>query len=400
MMTMAGCATEPAPGGEQTDRFELEPGLFVSLAPLDFKGDLPNGALAPRPLDTSGYRAIAKKFVDAGLDVTLTGAAAAYDWPLSDSRAVLSRQGTPIRLSYHVYEHTGLDVIRNSETESPVVHAPTTGTAMITDWSGDSRFPYGDYSTVISIWDPTTHHVLQLMHVKPDPGLPRTGVFEVVRGQAIGELADIHIVGGKHMHVNVIDAENFELIDPVTVMPEYPDTTKPTIGEVYLLDAAATRLDTLATGPLDLVVSAHDRDDSSLRNLEIASVAFSAKDQDGRELLRLPRCRLSDAFKALAQDSSMETSTIRLIDFGNAMGQFSGFWPSSDLGNPDRLFRYAVTNLRIDQGQCTVVASDRDGQLEIGPEVTALTVFIQLWDSRGNRTTKLMTFKRDLPAQP
>ena len=173
-------------------------------------------------------------------------------------------------------------------------------------------------------------------------------------------------------------------------MPAYPDTTKPTIGEVYLLDAAAKRLDTLATGPLDLVVSAHDRDDSSQRNLEIASVAFSAKDQAGRELLRLPRCRLSDAFKLLAEDWSLETSTIRLIDFGNAMGQLSGFWPSSDVGDPDRLFRYAVTNLRIDQGQCTIVASDRDGQLEIGPEVTELTVFVQLWDSRGNRTTKLI----------
>jgi hypothetical protein len=385
-------STDPA-GGEG---FEYEPGLFMTNTPLgDSKADLPNQQFRARPLDTSGYRKIADLFVAAGIDVKLTGAPAAYDWPLSESHAVLSRQGTPIRLSYDVYEHTGLDIIRNSEDESPVMRAPTSGTALVSDWYGEQSYWRGDYSTVVSIWDPVTHHILQLMHVKADPSFPRGTFFEVERGQVIGELAHIHIEGGKHTHVNVIDAERFELVDPVTVMPSYPDTVRPKIGELYLLDATTARHDRLQTGPLDIVVTATDRDDASPRNLEIHSISFTARDQNDVVLARLPRCRLSDAYKQLVDDWTSSSSTIRLIDFGNATGQFHGFWPSSDLGNPDRLFRYAVTNLRVDaSGTCSVVAQDRDGQVEISDATTELKVTVVAWDARGNRTQRTTTLTR------
>ena len=391
VLTAACAAPEPADPGV----FEFEPGLLVPLGPYDLKADLPNSAFYPRPLDTSGYRAIAQRYVAANMDVTLPqGVVAEYDWPLADSQAVLGRQGTPIRLASYVYEHTGLDIIRNDEMESAAVHAPTTGTALITDWWGGESNPQYDYSTVISIWDPDTHHVLQLMHVKPDPMLPRSGFFQVQRGQVIGELADISIPGGRHTHVNVIDAEHFELLDPVRFIPAYPDMTKPVIGEVYLLDEMARKYQTLKDGALDLVVTAHDRDDQSPRNLEVASLAFVAKDQLGNIVGELERCHLSDAFKKLATDWSVSTTTIRLIDFGNATGQFSGFWPSSDLGNPARLFRYALTNLKLDAGQCSVVANDRDGQLTIAPEVEQLTITIEVWDARDNHETQEITLAR------
>ena len=90
----------------------------------------------------------------------------------------------------------------------------------------------------------------------------------------------------------------------------------------------------------------------------------------------------------------MSTTTIRLIDFGNATGQFGGFWPSSDLGNPDRLFRYALTNLRLENGTCSVVANDRDGQIMISDDVTSLTIKVELWDARDNRETKQYTLTR------
>jgi hypothetical protein len=390
---LAACATSSTPVDDHPGTFEFEPGLFVPLA-ASGKADLPNSQFGARPLDTSGYRNIAQLFVAANKDVKRTTQPAAFDWPLSDSRAVLNRAGTPIRIDNLVYEHTGLDVIRVSEMESPVVHAPASGTAQITDWSGTQVYPQGDYSTVISIWDPSTHLVLQLMHVKPDPMLPRNTFFEVQRGQAIGELADPGIPGGRHTHVNVIDAEHFVLVDPVTVIPSYPDTTAPLFDDFYVLDAQAKRYTTLQTGALDLVVAAHDRDDMSPRNIEVQSIAYSATDQAGNVIGSLDRCRLSDAFKVLVTNWSTASTTIRLIDFGDATGQFGGFWPSSDLGNPDRIFRYAVTNLQLVDGQCSVVANDRDGQVMIDPSVTSLNVNIDLWDDRDNHTTKQVTLTR------
>jgi hypothetical protein len=401
LASLVACASTSDPVDPTDEQlFEYEPGLFISLKG-DSKADLPNGQFWPRPLDTSGYRHIANRFVAAMYDVTRTDAVAEFDWPLTASRAVLNRSGTPIRLSSEVYEHTGFDIIRLTETEDPTIHAPVAGKATITDWSGNASSTSYDYSTVISIWDPETHLVVQLMHVKPDPMLPRTGFFDVTRGQVIGELAEVPSVpGGKHTHVSVVDGEKFEILDPVTVMPAYPDAAKPTAGELYLLDETAKRHDALQSGGLDIIVTAHDRDDMSPRNLEVTSVAFVAKDQDGNELGKLERCNLRDAFTKLATDWSMSTSTIRLIDFGSATGQFSGFWPSSDLGNPDRLFRYALTNLKLDNGTCSVVANDRDGQLTIADTVTSLSVTVDLWDARDNRATKEYVLSRPAPPPP
>jgi hypothetical protein len=197
------------------------------------------------------------------------------------------------------------------------------------------------------------------------------------------------------MVVNVVDAVQVELVDPITALPAYPDTTKPQIGEVYLLDELARRQTTLQSGGLDVIATAFDRDDSSPRNLEVASVAFIATDQLGNVLGRLTRCRLADAFTKLATDWMTASSTIRLIDFGSATGQLAGFWPSSDLGNPDRLFRYALTNLRNAQdGSCSVVDNDRDGQLAITDDVTSLTLTIDMWDSRDNQQTAHVTVNR------
>jgi hypothetical protein len=400
LSVLAACASTTPADQDDEQLFEFEPGMFVSLVG-DSKADLPNSQFWPRGLDTSGYRTISNLFVAAMFDVKRTDAVAAYDWPLTASRAVLNRSGTPIRLSSEVYEHTGFDIIRLSDMEDATLHAPLSGKATITDWSGNPSSSFNDYSTVISIWDPETHLVVQLMHVKPNPMLPRSGFFDVTRGQVIGELAEIPSVPtGRHTHLTVVDGEHFEILDPVTVVPAYPDTAKPTAGELYLLDEMAKRQDTLKSGALDIIVTAHDRDDMSPRNLEVTSVAFVAKDQQGNELAKLERCQLRDAFKKLATDWSMSSTTIRLIDFGSATGQFSGFWPSSDLGNPDRLFRYALTNLKLDNGTCTVVANDRDGQVTIADTVTSLTVTVELWDARNNRETKQYTLTRAAPPPP
>ncbi len=244
------------------------------------------------------------------------------------------------------------------------------------------------------IWDPETHHILQLMHIETPGDLPVGEFFDVVRGQPIGKLAAIDIRAARHAHVNVIDAETFTLIDPVTVLPSYRDHVEPEIGEVYVLDSRARKRDTLPTGAIDVVVTAHDRDDNSPRNLEIASLAFVAKDQDGREVARLARCELANAYERLAHDWEVTATTIRLLDFGNAREQVGGFWPDSDLGNPKRVFRYAMTNLALDGAGCSVVTEDRDGQIQVTPQVTRLTVSIEAWDHHGNRAVRTVTLSR------
>ncbi|HEY4179093.1 MAG TPA: hypothetical protein VGM90_19745 [Kofleriaceae bacterium] len=393
-LVLSACVTEdmtndPAP----TDSFEIEPGMFVSLTGSGGKADLANGDVKARPLDTSDYAVIGKYWADSR-DVTVTGQPV-LEWPLADSRALLDRAGTPIHIDSFVYEHTGLDVIRETEDQSPIVHAPLRGVARITDWNGFQYYPNGDYSTVISIWDPETHAVVDLMHVKPNADLPHDGTeFSVESGQEIGELAELDIPGGRHTHVTVVDAKNNTLLPPLDAFPQYIDDTPPVVKDLYFLDAHAWKQWELHDGPNDLVVTAFDRDEKSGRNLEPASAAFTVKDQTGRVIAQLDRCTFSDAFKHLAANWTTPSSTIRMIDFGNARDQVGGFWPNSDMGNPDRTFRYALTNLRLVDGECTVVADDRDGQLEITSDVQSMDVHVDLWDYRNNHGAIDWTFKR------
>lgn len=393
--TTTGCAvTEPAVAADDGDAFEFEPGLLVPLTWDAGKADLPNSAFVARPLDTAGYLAIARSFVIAGHDVSPTTAERAFDWPLApaDRTAVLNRAGTPIRLAQYVYEHTGLDIIRRHDAASTDVVAPVGGIALVTDWDGAQALT-GSYQTVVSIWDPTTHLIVQLMHVAPAAGLPRGEFFTIERGQLIGTLAVIaRIPGGEHVHVNVVDASAMRLVDPAIAFPAYQDTTAPTIQHVYLLDAQAGRSDSLTTGPLDVVVEVADRDAHSRRNLEPARIAYVARDQAGTVLGQVEACALSDAFSDLQVEAL--TATIRLLDFGNAEAQFGGFWPASDLGNPDRTFRYAVTNLRHEGTRCAVVEDDRLGAIEVTDAVTAVELTIDVWDARGNRATQTRTLTR------
>ncbi len=394
--TILSCAQPADQDPTSTELIEFEPGMFTSLT-RDGKADLPNATVTARGLDTSGYKAIATRWASGSFDVTRSNAPAAFAWPVASTRSVLNRAGTPIRLSSEVYEHTGLDIIRNSEADSDVVTSPVTGRAMLTDWfGGDLIADDQAYSTVLSIWDPTTHLVIQVMHLNPDPALPRTGFFDVQRGQVIGKLAEIQIAGGRHVHVNVVDAKQMVLIDPVTVFPDYVDSIAPKVKTAYLLDPAGKRFTKLISGPLDIVAATFDRDNNSPRNLEPASIAYIAKDQAGNVLGQLERCKLSDAFSTLVDNPNwtIKTSTIGLVDFGNAASEMTGFWPNSDLGNPERTFRYAVTNLRLVDGHCSVVATDRDGQINVSDTVSKITVQFDIWDGRSNRVRSTRTFKR------
>ena len=391
--TSAGCSVTDPPEPD-ADAFEFEPGMFVPRTwDAAGKADLPNSAFTPAYLDTSGYLAIAQQFQLAGYDVTPTAAQRAFDWPLepADQATVLNRAGTPIRLARRVYEHTGFDIIRHDAAASTEVFAPVGGIAEVTDWNGQQQL-FGGYQSVVSIWDPETHLIVQLMHVEAAPELPRDRLFTIERGQRLGVLGAIEIRGGQHTHVNVVDASARRLVDPALLFPTYLDTTAPVIEGVYLLDEAAASHRTLTTGALDVVVEVSDRDDRSPRNLEPARIAYVARAQDGTVLGQVGGCALADAFADL--ELAGLTSAIRLLDFGNAAAQVGGFWPSSDLGNPDRTFRYAVTNLRLDGDRCAVTADDRLGAIVVTDEVTSVQLSIDVWDAHGNHTAVTRTLTR------
>jgi hypothetical protein len=172
----------------------------------------------------------------------------------------------------------------------------------------------------------------------------------------------------------------------------YKDTVPPTASGVYLLDESGKRRDTLSSGRLDVVVDAFDRDDDSKRNLEVTSIAFDIADDAGHTLLAQPRCRLADIIDSLAVPYS--THALQLMDFEGARAQVNGAWPFSDSGNPSRHFRYALTQLAVKDGRCTVL-DDADGFLDVPDATSRVVVHVTLWDSHDNVTDERLTLARD-----
>jgi hypothetical protein len=374
---------------------------------------LPNDGVFERDHDGKGYRAIAEYWRSRGLDMTLRRDRLDVGWPLrGDATAVLNRFGTPQLLgSFEAignpwsttfppigYYHTALDVVRSGPDASDDVLAPTSGLAMVFDWNGQpGRGPY-DYATVVSIYDPESHVIVELMHVAPDAALPGAGEpFTVRKGDVIGKLAKVPIdtpreSAFRHAHLDLVDGAALVLLDPASVVRSYRDSVPPTAASIYLLDEAGQRKDALVTGRLDVVVDAFDRDDDSNRNLEPASIAFEIRDGAGNTLLAQPRCRLADLVDSLAVPYPFRA--VELVDFGNARGQMDDAWPHSDIGNPERRFRYALTQLAVQGGRCTVL-DDADGHVDVSDAVDRLDVHVTLWDPVGNVSDATYTLARD-----
>lgn len=366
----------------------------------DGKADLPNFDHFDREQDISPYQVIAGFFAERGLDMTPRPERLTAAWPINEGKtAVLNRFGTPILLGELGYFHTALDVFRSSTQVSDVVVAPVTGTAAVFDWDGMPVKPMADYMTVVAIWDPESHLVFQLMHVKPDAYLLAGDTVEVTRGEKIGVLAAdmVAILSTekgdrlRHAHVSVVDGAAMRALDPAELVP-YVDTVAPAAVAFYALDGQAKRQDKLVSGKLDLVLEVFDRDDDSDRNFEVARVAYELRDQSGQVLQSLPACRLADVFGRIGHAETARA--VQLLDFGNAAHQQGrGDWPESDIDDRQRTFRYALTQLAVADGVCDVV-SDADGFVDIADDVTSIELSATLWDSRGNMTAVTKTLAR------
>jgi hypothetical protein len=365
--------------------------------PTDGKFDLPNGAVWDRPYDGAGYHAIIKFFEGKQLDLRADIKQLDAVWPTPMQSTALSRFGTPIQLASYGYIHTALDINRPLPTDSTDVLAPVAGTAFMFDWYGNVGYHGDPYAGVVGIWDPKSKLVFQLMHVEPSPELIAAGTnsIEVTRGQVIGKLAlpplgTPEAEGFRHTHVDIVDGAAKRALDPSRYLP-YADHVAPKFGEVYVLDATAKKSNKLSTGKLDVVVELSDRDDFSARNFEINALSYTIT-IDGVTALTSPKCELDHLYERVTTEG-YSSGVLSFIDFGNAAAQRDNSWPQSDLGNPNRTFRYALTQLAVVDGRCTA-KKDADGFLELAANAKSINVRVTAWDPSGNQATTRRTLRR------
>jgi hypothetical protein len=276
------------------------------------------------------------------------------------------------------------------------VLAPHAGLALAFDWSGNAADGIA-YQTVVAIWDPVSHVVTQLMHVNPKAAIKEAHEpVHVVEGEVVGELAALPISGEggerlRHTHVDFIDGEHHKILNPGKLFRDYRDRYAPLLKNFYVADAQAQVTTTLVSGNIDIVAEVFDRDDDSQRNFEPSAIAYEIQDQAGHVVLKLERCNLDELYESVEAPSSFRAK--QLLDFGSAESQRSGAWPNSDIDNANRTFRYALTQLRLQGGRCTVM-DDASAFLVASNDMTALRIALTLWDLRDNRSDHVRWINR------
>lgn len=381
------------------------------------KADLPNEGFYEREHDGVGYAAIADLFRNAGFDVTTDLTKLTTIWPVKEAEsAVFTRYGTPIRLgswSPYAYFHTAFDIYRaHPESTSDEILAPVSGTAIVTDWYGEGGAPSDDYQGVVSIWDPESHVIVQVMHVKAadvirDAPVGASGLrsVEVKQGDVIGTLANTlswlapeHQNRLRHAHTDFIDAGRMLILNPAELLP-YKDARAPEVLSVYALGSDAVRHDGIVTDKLDIVVQVADRDDLGERNFEAGSMAYEVVDDAGNVLRASERCyfeHLWEDIQALrgGWSNSPRVPSLSLLDFGSGRDEVTGGWTDSDNDNPGRTFRYALTQFAVnDAGRCGVVP-DSEGFIEVPDATASVEVRVRVWDQNNNETSETVRLER------
>lgn len=361
---------------------------------------LPNGSVFETGHDGGTYRIIAEYFRSRNLDMHVALDSFAPAWPLKDTKSVvLNRVGTPVLFGSIGYYHTGFDVMRSDATVSTDVLAPHDGLAVVFDWAGSKiSSVQNPQTTIVAIYDPVSHVVTQLMHVHALDAIAQSvDPVLVTKGQVIGKLAPAPVPAAdasrlSHTHLDFIDGETMTILNPAKLFAGYHDSVAPEATNVYVAGEDARSDTQLSSGKLDVIVEAFDRDDDSNRNLEVAGIAFAIKDQDGNVLSSQDRCDLAQLVDSIAQPSSFRAK--ELVDFGSAASQVSGGWPSSDVDNVSRTFRYALTQFVVVNGRCSV-QDDAQGFVDVADSVTKLVVDVTLWDPKGNQSQKTLEVTRD-----
>jgi hypothetical protein len=356
---------------------------------------LPNDNTTDLDHDGTAYRRIAEAFAARGYDLHVNLAAFAPAWPVNGAKtAAVQRHGTPIWFGGYGYFHSGMSVVRGAGTTSSDVLAPHDGVALAFDWKGDpatSTTPPG--ATILAIYDTTSHVLTQLAQITPAPGLVGAqNPVPITKGAVVGKLvpyaaaepADTQRLASTK--VVFVDGENKLLLDPAALLQGYRDTIAPQIKSVYLADSAGQVATELSSDDLDIVVEAFDRDSDSARNFEISALAYTVKDQDGNVLASSERCNLADIYASIAEPGPSRAK--ELIDFGTPMAPDRfGTRRTISVTSPTRTFRYALSNLSVENGRC-VLHDDASRAVTVSDKVMQLDVSITAWDAKGNEVTK------------
>jgi hypothetical protein len=374
---------------------------------------LPNEGFSTPDSSSELYINLIAFFEGTGLDVIPDASHLSLSWPLSSEKVLLTRFGTPTLLLTALgggaavkmaYFHEALDIRRLNETESDEVRAPVSGAATIVYDGDPSGKDVPDYSVSVAIYDPASHLVVSLLHVHPIDSLKAGHLKNVQKGDLIGHLAPVDSMkrefekNFRHTHLSLVDVHHKKLINPLTNFPEYKDTTRPTIKDIYITDEAGHRSDSVRTGALDIVADIFDRDDASKRNFEITSLAFKIADDRGIILKTIQKCDLNVfTEKSLATSSSQAINS--LLDLGGAVAQATDTeWVDmkTDAANPGRSFRYALTNIKTGPSGCDVTA-DADGTIAVADDVKYIDVSVTAGDQNGNFSETTKRIERSAP---
>ena len=319
---------------------------------------------------------------------------------------VMVRNEEPWGAIYTSLIHDGVDIKRSDPSASAVVGAPVAGYAAVI--GGQLTGTPSDYNTAVVIYDPKSRLVTALLHVRPDASLSESVEPKwVKRGDPVGELAvppgipPLQVEEFRHVHVMVIDGSRREprLLNPIRFLKGYVDEVSPKLLSLDLVGDNDQLSARLISGRRDLVVTVSDRDGDGTPsnrgsgvNLEPSKIgyeltAFAGKNVRFTKALRT--CDLDPLFRTpdLNKVAQAVANLTDVVTAGNTQALPSVFndGTRSDQDNPNRVFRYDLSNLRrAKSGACTVKA-DQDAYLSIPKEVDRIRVKVTLEDALGNR---------------
>jgi hypothetical protein len=326
-------------------------------------------------------------------------------WPLEDSiPSLLTRFGTPtIAVESRVaeqsnwniaYMHDALD-IKWSHTGVPTdVKSPTSGMAVVVGQTGNPYSMEGDpYDLAVIVEDEKTKTLLGLLHVIPKKELfsvPGKKV-KVSRGQVIGNLAEVTSLKDvnqqknlSHVHLFQMSADRKRLLNPALSFEKYRDTEAPVAVGAYLLNSKGSIVQgPFGPGAYDLIIIAKDRDGINQMNFEISNIEFEILGSSGKLFKKVDKCNLDHIVGEYTKDK-----TNLLLDLENSRSQVTDSWVNglADADNPERTFRYAITQIskKDEAGNCALFPDDNSGFIEIESVESKISVQGKIYDWAGN----------------
>lgn len=310
-------------------------------------------------------------------------------WPLTTFTGnLITRSGTPTIVDVFgsgiAYLHDALDIPVDESEASWDIYAPVSGIAtVITD--EDENAPSDSYSTSLVIYDQNSHALVSLLHMAPDDRFRIGDFVEVMEGEHIGRVAEYDPA---HLHVTTIDFSNLAVFEPSTYFEAYEDNATPEVVEIYFLNSNGDKTNPVVEQKLDIVLDGFDRDGHSVPNFEIPTIGYRLTNERGEEISSILPCNLDYLTGKYLFSDEVSYDLVNFLDLGNAMTQLEY---ESDIGtdadNPDRRFRYALSNLRnAENSENCLVLDDNDGYIELPSSTTEVKVQVRLMDRHGNVT--------------